>query len=95
MSRNDDEVPAVPPLRRSLRLHLPMRPAWRCRRCAGPWPCPPSKLGLLADFGRDRIALCQYLAGQYVHALDDLAALRPNAPTTDLYARFMGWPLER
>jgi hypothetical protein len=32
---------------------------------------------------------------QYVHALDDLAALCPNAPTTDLYARFMGWLLER
>jgi hypothetical protein len=80
-------------IRRSMRLHLPMRPSWRCRRCAGRWPCPPAKLGLLADFGRNRIALCQYLSGQYVRALDDLAAFSPNGPREDLCARFMGWPM--
>lgn len=80
-------------IRRAMRLHLPMRPSWRCRRCVGRWPCPPAKLGLLADFGRNRIALCHYLSGQYVHALEDLAAISPNVPRQDLYARFMGWPM--
>lgn len=69
-----------------------MRPTWRCRACAAAWPCHPARLALLAEFVDDRVGLCQYLAAQYVHALDDLARHAPNASREGLYARFVGWP---
>ncbi len=80
--------------RTTLGRHLPMRPTWLCRVCAGAWPCAPAKLALLTEYRRrHRIALCDYLAGQYLDALDDLSTHSPNTPRGDLYARFLGWPV--
>ncbi|WP_442792058.1 flavin reductase [Micromonospora sp. NBC_01796] len=74
------------------RPHLPMRPTWRCRVCAADWPCGPARLALLAEFHRNRVALCLYLSAQYVRALEDLAEYAPNAPRENLYNRFIAWP---
>lgn len=69
-----------------------MRPAWRCRVCAAAWPCSPARLALLTEFVNNRVGLCQYLATQYVQALDDLSRHAPNVPRRGLYTRFLGWP---
>lgn len=73
------------------RPHLPVRPAWRCRNCAAPWPCGPARLALVAEFYGHSIALAFYLAASMREAIDDAydLGLRPDLPT--LHARFLGW----
>ncbi|WFE38472.1 hypothetical protein [Micromonospora sp. WMMD998] len=75
--------------RRVVRPHLPMRPRWLCRVCAGPWPCQPARLLLLMDYRRDRVALSIYMAACLFDATADL--LHQNPEPQDLFDRFLGW----
>lgn len=75
--------------------HYPLRPFWFCPRDALPWPCPDARLNLIHGFEGRRIALYLYLAGQFVHALDDLYSIdselaAPPDPTV-IHARIIGW----
>ncbi|WP_343443453.1 hypothetical protein [Micromonospora schwarzwaldensis] len=75
--------------RRAMRPHVPMRPRWLCRVCAGPWPCQPARLLLLMDYRRDRVALSVYLASCLFEAAADLLNLNPDPQ--ELFDRFVGW----
>ncbi|MDG4765917.1 hypothetical protein O7632_17690 [Solwaraspora sp. WMMD406] len=65
--------------------HVARRPSWCCRACGEPWPCPPAKDQLVADF--DRIGLCLYAALQLADAAADLPELTP----AQLFPRFLTW----
>lgn len=71
------------------RPHTPMRPLWRCRRCGCPWPCPPARLALLAEYRDARSSLAVYLALALADALDDLHRL--SLDNRGVHARFLGW----
>ncbi|ASW57766.1 hypothetical protein [Plantactinospora sp. KBS50] len=73
--------------------HVPLRPTWLCRICAGPWPCGPAKLALLAGHDGDRIGLMITLAHYLHEAVYDLAEVcGPHCPDPqDLNRRFLGW----
>nr|MDT0661457.1 hypothetical protein [Micromonospora sp. DSM 115978] len=75
------------------RPHLPQRPLWLCRVCAGPWPCGPARLALLREHGGDLIYLRMYLASQMHDALRDLIRLHPHDPPTPeaTHDRFLAW----
>lgn len=75
-----------------LNRHQPMRPMWRCRVCAAPWPCQPARISLLNQYNRRLVDLCQYLAGQYLKAIEDLIRVNPNHLPSNLHLRFLGWP---
>lgn len=78
------------------RPHTPIRPIWLCRACGHPWPCGDAKLALLAEHERDRVSLFVYMAGCFGDAVDDLAKLRADAPSSaDLLDRFLWWPKSR
>ncbi|AVT39388.1 hypothetical protein C6W10_26420 [Plantactinospora sp. BB1] len=76
------------------RSHIPSRPLWYCHSCPGvPWPCPPARASLLAEYADDRTALAVYLGSNLYEALADLHRLRPN-PGPDaaaVFARFLAW----
>ncbi|WP_229399034.1 hypothetical protein [Micromonospora okii] len=74
-----------------LRPHLPMRPAWLCRICAAPWPCPAARLDLSTEFHGHTVALAFYLATMMRDALDDTYRLGGRPDPTALHARFLGW----
>ncbi|MBB4749268.1 putative metal-binding protein [Actinoplanes lobatus] len=69
--------------------HLPERPAWLCRRCGEPWPCPPAKTDLLHEYRDFRSLLMIYLAAQHWQASEDLTA-RSEIPA-NLHTRFLSW----
>ncbi|NBE82027.1 hypothetical protein [Micromonospora rubida] len=73
------------------RRHLPMRPAWLCRVCAGQWPCPAAQLDLAAEFHGHTVALAFYLAASMHDALDDMYRLGGRPDKTAMHARFLGW----
>ena len=56
-----------------------MRPLWRCRNCGAEWPCPPGRLGLLAEYRGDRIGLLFHLGGLMAEAHAQLTQLNPSA----------------
>ncbi|WP_435818239.1 hypothetical protein [Micromonospora matsumotoense] len=70
-----------------------MRPLWRCRTCAAPWPCQPARLLLTREYRRDRVGLSVYLASQLFEATADLVRLNPHpAPSpAELFDRFLSW----
>jgi hypothetical protein len=70
-----------------------MRPLWRCRTCAAPWPCQPARLLLTREYRRDRVALSIYMASQLFEATADLVRLNPHpAPSpAELFDRFLAW----
>ncbi|WFE64669.1 hypothetical protein [Micromonospora sp. WMMD714] len=70
-----------------------MRPLWRCRTCAAPWPCQPARLLLTREYRRDRVALSIYMASQLCEATADVVRLNPH-PTpapAELFDRFLAW----
>lgn len=73
--------------------HPPMRPLWRCRTCAAPWPCQPARLLLTREYRRDRVGLSVYLASQLFEATANLVRLNPHpAPSpAELFDRFLSW----
>ena len=75
------------------RPHLPQRPLWLCRVCAGPWPCGEARLALRREHRTDLTYLRIYLASQMRDALRDLIKLNPNtAPTPEAtFNRFLAW----
>ncbi|MGW4467687.1 hypothetical protein [Micromonospora sp. NPDC004704] len=78
-----------------LQDHGPLRPFWFCHIDALPWPCPDARLNLIHGFEGRRVALYLYLAGQFVHALDDLYSIdssltAPPEPAA-IHARIIGW----
>ena len=79
------------------RPHLPLRPLWLCRVCAGPWPCPVARLTLRQEYAHDRIALSIYLCTVLHDAAADLYRLNPQdgPDPAALYARFLGWAAPR
>ncbi|KWV29456.1 hypothetical protein AWV63_28495 [Micromonospora rifamycinica] len=80
-----------------MRPHVPMRPLWRCRVCAAPWPCQPARLMLTRDYRRDRVGLSVYMAGRLFDATGDLVTLNPNAvpAPAELFDRFLAWTRRR
>ncbi|MGN9805973.1 hypothetical protein [Micromonospora sp. L32] len=75
-----------------LRRHVAARPAWRCRVCAAPWPCPAAKLGLRIEYADDPVALSVHLCGLLHDAAGDWLRLHPRpADPAELFARFVGW----
>ncbi|KXK58673.1 hypothetical protein AWW66_28450 [Micromonospora rosaria] len=75
-----------------LRRHVAARPTWRCRVCAAPWPCAPSRLGLLHEYADDPVGLSVYLCVLLHEAAADLLGLaEPAADPADLFHRFVGW----
>ncbi len=70
-----------------------MRPLWRCRTCAAPWPCQPARLLLTREYRRDRVALSIYMSSQLFEATADLVRLNPHpAPSpAELFDRFLAW----
>lgn len=75
------------PGRRRRPEHTAARPSWRCRACGAPWPCSPARLGLLAEYRGQRVALLMYLAALMVEAAGQL----PPEPTPTLGTRFLTW----
>ena len=75
------------------RPHLPQRPLWLCRVCAGPWPCGEARLALIREHADDLAYLRIYLASQMHEALRDLTRLNPSeAPTAKAtFDRFIAW----
>lgn len=75
------------------RAHLPQRPLWLCRVCAGRWPCGAARLALLREHGGDLPYLRIYPAGCMHDALRDLLTLnRDEAPTPEAaFTRFLAW----
>lgn len=75
------------------RAHLPQRPLWLCRVCAGPWPYGEARLALLREHGNDLTYLRIYLASQMHDALRDLITLNPYAAPTPAatFKRFLSW----
>ena len=74
-----------------------MRPLWRCRVCAGPWPCQPARLLLLMEYRRDRVGLSVHMATCLFDATADLMTLNPNPGPSpeELFERFVGWTARR
>lgn len=68
--------------------HLPQRPAWNCRHCAKPWPCPAVRVRLRTAYGRDLVGLAEYLSTQLFTALGDL---HETDVSPELLHRFLGW----
>jgi hypothetical protein len=64
--------------------HFPHVPAWDCRTCSQPWPCPDRRGMLAAE--PDRLHVTLFLAGCLDAAAGDLAGTTEN-----LYERFLGW----
>ncbi|MEU7802113.1 hypothetical protein AB0J14_21150 [Micromonospora arborensis] len=75
------------------RPHLPLRPLWLCRVCAGPWPCPVARLTLRQEYADDQIALSIYLCTVLHDAAADLYRLNPHdgPDPAALFTRFLGW----
>ncbi|RGC68946.1 hypothetical protein C5N14_10355 [Micromonospora sp. MW-13] len=84
---------ALPARRPVVREHLPVRPIWLCRVCAGPWPCSPARLRLRHEYADSPVTLAVYLAGLMLEAGDQLTRLHPYTapPAGVLYRRFLGW----
>ncbi|GAA2700088.1 hypothetical protein GCM10010429_02440 [Micromonospora olivasterospora] len=76
------------------RPHRPGRPHWRCTACGAPWPCSPARLDLLAEYGRDRVALCVYLVTRAEDARQDFERLGLT-PDPALLTRFTAWARSR
>ena len=70
--------------------HLPIRPAWACRRCGRLWPCPAGKGDLAVEFVGRPALLIYFLAARMVEFTSDLAA-RGQSPADDIYPRFVDW----
>lgn len=75
------------------RPHLPQRPLWLCRVCAGPWPCGEARLALIHEHADNLTSLRIYLAAQMIDAIRDLLALNyDEAPKPEaLFKRFLSW----
>jgi hypothetical protein len=73
------------------RPHQPIRPIWRCRACAAPWPCGPAKLALLAAHGDSPVALALHLAVTVRDAMDDTWRTGRRPDPAALHDRFLGW----
>ena len=75
------------------REHVPQRPLWLCRACAGPWPCGEARLNLLRQHREDLTWLRIYLASSMHEALADLVRLNPyDVPTPEAaWNRFLAW----
>jgi hypothetical protein len=74
--------------------HAPVRPSWTCPDHPNhtepvPWPCEFARTNLLAEFGRNTIALHLYLMCLMVEAVDDLSDA--DLPSSILFDRFLGW----
>ncbi|GLY94655.1 hypothetical protein Acsp02_19100 [Actinoplanes sp. NBRC 103695] len=74
--------------------HLWARPAWDCRTCERPWPCPQAKEALLEEFRYFPSVLSIYLFGQLTDAVDDMTAHGQTLPP-DLFERFLAWAVPR
>ncbi|MEU1888450.1 hypothetical protein [Micromonospora sp. WMMD987] len=75
------------------RRHLPLRPLWLCRVCAGPWPCGTARLALVAEYAHDRAALHVHLCAVLHDAAADLYRLHPDTgpDPAALFTRFLAW----
>lgn len=67
--------------------HVPDKPSWTCRACAGDWPCPPARTTLTKEYAETIPALGIYLSLCLHEAARDL----PHADPADLYHRFLAW----
>ncbi|WP_433369091.1 hypothetical protein ACQPZX_42810 [Actinoplanes sp. CA-142083] len=69
--------------------HLHDRPAWVCRICHQPWPCPSARTMLLAEFRGFPSVLALYLSTKMYDAMGDLGP-EPDQGT-NFYERFLSW----
>ena len=67
--------------------HLPIRPAWTCMACGGPWPCATKRRQFAVHYAEAHVSLALYLASCLVEAAADL----PSRPAGLLYEQFLGW----
>ena len=67
--------------------HLPEQPGWDCLACRQPWPCPPARVRLGEEYGRDRVSLSMYMAG----LLNEAAGEIPSVTPQELFERFVAW----
>lgn len=82
------------PLR--LHPHMPLRPLWICRSCAGPWPCAGARLMLKAEYADDRPALAVFMATVLHEATAELSKLTSPGPApAELFTRFVEWTRPR
>ncbi|MEW2442761.1 hypothetical protein [Micromonospora marina] len=79
LDRLDERIDHLP--------HQPARPAWDCRACYQPWPCPPAQVQLAEAYAGDRPGLSIYMASLYAAALNELTSV----PAGLLYTQFVSW----
>ncbi|TDB71109.1 hypothetical protein [Micromonospora sp. KC723] len=75
----------------ALRRHVPVRPTWRCRACAAPWPCSPAKLWLRHEYAHDRPALAIYLCLLMHDAIADATKFDVRVDPAAYFTRFITW----
>lgn len=76
--------------------HVPLRPLWICRSCAGPWPCPIARLTLKGEYHDDRPALAVFMSTVLHEATAELSKLaNPGPPPEELFTRFVEWTRPR
>lgn len=80
----------------SVQRHLPLRPLWICRSCAGPWPCAPARLLLRSAYAADRPALAVFMSTVLHLAAEELGKLNnPGPQPAELFTRFVEWTRPR
>lgn len=79
-----------------VRSHVPLRPLWICRSCAGPWPCATARLLLKAEYHDDRAALAVFMSTVLHVAAEELGKLNnPGPQPAELFTRFVEWTRPR
>lgn len=68
--------------------HVPNRPAWDCAVCGKDWPCDPAREELATEHHDDIGVRLAMAAWDYFEAF---CFDRPNAPSADLFERFIAW----
>ncbi|MFG1676909.1 hypothetical protein [Micromonospora sp. NPDC049282] len=73
--------------------HRQMRPTWRCRVDADPWPCPAARDALLREYDGDMVGLAVFMAVLLHDAVRDLSTLNPDEVPEPavLWDRFLAW----
>jgi hypothetical protein len=65
--------------------HVEERPAWNCRACGQPWPCPTARNELAAALPPT------VLRSQMWQRLEVAAEDMPGGPASELFRRFLRW----
>lgn len=76
--------------------HVPLRPLWICRSCAGPWPCAVARLMLKCEYDADRPELSVFMTTVLHAATEELTKLTDPGPRpAELFTRFVEWTRPR